>query len=183
MEVVVGIVMRNTFTSLAILVSLSCSVFAVEQQNKHRVSVRQISHQLNQQFPFTLDFNGIKAAFEDPKLVLDVLEQNIEIEVSMFAQSQGAWVKIPCKLTGHLTFDPVDKHLILDNLLFDNSKETDDNQSVFAESAQLITFIQQTIVNHLPDLTLVDFNLLNTPLTPEANKGLLIQSRHVQLIF
>ena len=101
----------------------------------------------------------------------------------MFAQSQGAWVKIPCKLTGHLTFDPVDKHLILDNLLFDNSKETDDNQSVFAESAQLITFIQQTIVNHLPDLTLVDFNLLNTPLTPDATKGLLIQSRHVQLIF
>ncbi|MDO6840921.1 hypothetical protein Q4602_15675 [Paraglaciecola chathamensis] len=175
--------MRITLTAIVILVFLTCSASAVEQHSKHRVSVRQISHQLNQQFPFTLDFNGIKAGFEDPKLVLDVLEQNIEIEVSMFAQSQGAWVKIPCKLKGHLTFDPVDKHLILDNLLFDNSIKTDYYKSVFAESAQLITSIQQTIVNHLPDLTLVDFNLLNTSLTPDATKGLLIQSRHVQLIF
>jgi hypothetical protein len=103
--------MKFTFTSIAILLSLRCSAFAVEYPNKHQVSVRQISHQ----FPFTLDFNGIKAAFAEPKLVLDVLEQ--------------------------------------------------------------------TIVNQLPDIRLVDFTFLTTPLTSEAAKGLLIKSRHVQLIF
>ncbi|GAC32841.1 hypothetical protein [Paraglaciecola polaris] len=171
--------MKKAITCFSILAVLSCSTFA-GQHNKHRVSVKQISHQLNQQFPFTLDFKGIKAAFAEPKLILDVLEQNVSVEVSMLTQSDGSWVKVPCKLTGQIVFDPVDKHLVLDNLLFDDPTNA---HQLFGDSAPLISAIKRTIVNHLPDLTLVDFTLSNTPFSTASTRGLLIQSRHVQLSY
>jgi hypothetical protein len=171
--------MQSLIRGCVALIVLSFSASAVDH-GKHRVSVRQISHQLNQQFPFTLDFNGIKAAFFAPKLVLNVLEQHVIVEFSMLAQRQGERIKIPCKFTGHVAFDPIDRQLILNDLLFDNALA---RSELVIQSSKVVKMIEQTITDHFPDITLADFNFLGSSLTHETSIGLLIQPRHVQLSY
>ncbi|MAD18313.1 MAG: hypothetical protein CL579_19960 [Alteromonadaceae bacterium] len=171
--------MRSLITVCVALVVLSFSASA-EDHGKHRVSVREINHQLNQQFPFALDFNGIKAAFFAPKLVLNVLEQHVVVEFAMLAQRQGERINIPFKLTGHIAFDPIDRQLILNDLLFDNALA---RSELVSQPSKVVEMIKETIVEHFPAITLADFDFLGSSLAPETSIGLLIQPRHVQLSY
>ncbi|ABG40601.1 hypothetical protein Patl_2083 [Paraglaciecola sp. T6c] len=171
--------MQSLITVCVALIVLSFPASA-DDHGKHRVSIRQISHQLNQQFPFALDFNGIKAAFFAPKLVLNVLEQHVTVEFSMLAQRHGESINIPFKLTGNIVFDPINRQLILNGLLFDNALA---RSELVSQSSKVVEMIEQTIVEHFPDITLADFNFLGASLAPETAIGLLIQPRHVQLSY
>jgi hypothetical protein len=153
---------------------------SAEDHGKHRVSFREISHQLNQQFPFALDFNGIRAAFFAPKLVLNVLEQHVIVEFSMLAQRQGERINIPFKLTGHIAFDPIDRQLILNDLLFDNALA---RSELVSQPSKVVELIEQNIIEHFPAITLADFSFLGASLAHEKSIGLLIQPRHVQLSY
>jgi hypothetical protein len=136
------------------LLSFGCAnVFAVDVE----VSEAKINKKLNESFPRERAFDGVKAQFTSPQILLNPLDETIKIATLIESQHGGFVFLAKGNLEGPLEYDEMFKVLQMRKPVLRDFKvvESDMPEHQLAKTSKTI---QQSMGNNLPRITLVDLD-------------------------
>lgn len=106
-------------------------------------------------FPFTLEYQNVKATFTFVALGLNVLEQRLEITTIINAELNTQHLEVHALWTGKMEYDDFTESLIYKDPEVERFKVLSQYNSDFAP---MLRIIKQSIARNLPDIPLVNFN-------------------------
>tara|TARA_R110000868_G_scaffold52717_3_gene166126 strand:- start:677 stop:1183 length:507 start_codon:yes stop_codon:yes gene_type:complete len=143
---------------LGILLGLLSLNVAAEQ---YTISAKELSLSLQQRFPVARSYEGVEAEFSQPKLVIQNLDNEIEIEVKITVTYRGQSFVAEGLIVDIPSIQTVDN-----TLRFERPKleEFFINQDNMTDSTEAIKVLKQTIGQTLPPIILLEFDQVDISL-------------------
>ena len=136
---------------LAIIVStLLCTKVAAEQ---YVLSATQLTQELQSRFPIIRVYQGVEAIFSQPTLVINHLDNEIKIAVTITVTQQNQTLQAEGVIVDEATIQAVNNTLRFAHPKLDEFFVTKDNMS---DSQEALRIVKQTIGQTLPPLTLLE---------------------------
>lgn len=137
-----------------VLSMLTCSLSYADSVE---ITESQINKKLNETFPIERQFEGVKAFFTKPKVLLDPLDETLTLGVLIRASQGDKTLVAIGEIEGAMEYDEAFKVMQMRKPVLEefNVKETDMSE----EQAKSVTrIIRQSMGNNLPKVVLIDFN-------------------------
>jgi hypothetical protein len=123
------------------------------------VKANTINTSLANQFPINKSFQGHSAIFSQPKILIDVLDQSIKLQMTASANQAQQQLITTLVFEGKMTYDEFSESYIFEDLQLDSFKVVEDS---FSDSQHIIKAIKQSLINDFEDLVLFNLTELNS---------------------
>ena len=148
----------KALSQLVIMLStLLCAKVAAEQ---YVLSATQLTQELQSRFPIIRVYQGVEAIFSQPKLLINHLDNEIKIAVTITVTQQNQTLKAEGVIVDKATIQAVNNTLRFAQPKLDEFFVTQDNM---VDSQEALRIVKQTIGQTLPPLILLELEKIAFP--------------------
>ena len=137
----------------------STAVLSQVESSFQLVKAKTINRNLALQFPIDKSFQGTQARFSDAKILIDILDQSIKLQMTASAQDKQQSFLAKLVFTGDMEYDTFSESYVFDNLKLDGFKVDSDT---YIDSQPLIKSIKQSLINDFDELVLFNLSEINS---------------------
>jgi len=144
------------------------------------VKAKTINTHLANQFPINKSFQGNSAIFSEPKILIDVLDQSIKLQMTASAFESQQQLVTTLIFEGKMTYDNFSESYIFEDLHLDSFKV---EQDTFSNSQDIIKSIKQSLINDFEDLVLFKLTEVNSLAPTRPADDIEISKQQLRLIW
>jgi hypothetical protein len=152
-------VIKQLVLVLGLLCISSPPAFSHVESAFQLVKEKTINRNLALQFPVDKSFQGSKARFSDAKILIDILDQSVKLQMTVSANSAEQSLTAKMVFTGKMQYDQFLESYLFEGLLLDSFKIEHDS---YVSSLPIVKIIKQSLINDFEDIVLFNLTDINT---------------------
>lgn len=148
------------FVLILVLFSI-CSppAFSQVQNSFQLIKAKTINSNLAKQFPIEKSFQGTKATFSEAKILIDILDQSVKLQMTVSANTAEHNLSAKIVFTGKLEYNQFLESYLFESLVLDSFKI---EQDTYESSLPIVKIIKQSLINDFEDIVLFNLTNINT---------------------
>jgi hypothetical protein len=150
---------KNILLILTLCLVFSFPAMSLEENSFQLVKTKTINRNLGIQFPIDKSFQGTKASFSDPIILIDVLDQSVKLQMHVSVNKTEQRLTARMIFTGKMQYNQFSESYLFEDLQLDSFKITHDS---YANSLATIKTIKQSLINDFEDIELFNLTEINT---------------------
>lgn len=142
------------------LLCMSCpQAFSQVESSFQLVKAKTINKNLALQFPVDKSFQGSTARFSDAKILIDILDQSVKLQMTVSANTAEQSLIAKIVFTGMMQYDHFLESYLFESIVLDSFKIEQDS---YVSSLPIVKIIKQSLINDFEDIVLFNLTDINT---------------------